>query len=59
MEKPKILCANIAGCAFFAGKQGAIYVAVAGAVKVGGLPAAAMVCQAPVAGVVYCGGFAG
>ncbi len=58
MEKPKILCANIAGCAFLAGKQGPIYASVAAVVKVGGLPAAAMVCQAPVAGVVYCGGFA-
>ena len=58
MEKPKILCANIAGCAFFAGKQAAVYASVAEVVKVGGLPAAAMVCQAPVAGVVYCGGFA-
>lgn len=59
MEKPKILCASIAGCAFFAGKQGVIYVAVAGAVEVGGTPAAAMICSAPISGIVLTSGYAG
>ena len=53
------MCANIAGCAFFAGKQGVIYVAVAGAVEVGGTPAAAMICSAPISGIVLTSGYAG
>ncbi len=57
MEKPLILDANICGCAF-TGPTAAAFVAISAAGQQGCLAAAAVICNAPVVGIVLTGGWA-
>lgn len=52
MKKPKILGQNLAGCAF-TGPTAALWVSVSFALRLGGMAAVAVVCNAPAVGLVY------